>query len=99
MPGWGLHSLDADCNTCTPASSPSPRHGLPCAALPALPARFADFAKIARATAGFTGAELMNLMNQSGGKLAHAAANRVASSCMQASKVSEPKQPNSQAGW
>jgi hypothetical protein len=26
----------------------------------------ADFQKVARATAGFTGAELMNLMNQSG---------------------------------
>ena len=41
---------------------------LPC--LPALPwpglACPADFQKVARATAGFTGAELMNLMNQSG---------------------------------
>lgn len=43
----------------------SPPHPLPCPPLPSL-LRPPDFGKVARATAGFTGAELMNLMNQSG---------------------------------
>ena len=43
-----------------PAQGPRPR---PCPLLPAA----ADLGKVARATAGFTGAELMNLTNQAGG--------------------------------